>query len=112
MSGLELLRLHPAVDRAEDRHDAADDAACGESGDPDDDRNDPLRLLSGDDVADTSEQKKVEDQNDDRILRRLRRVDEIAAAGAAARSVRWWWSRRGVGIARCVHLHFLRNVSE
>src|SRR5207253_962777 len=97
MAGLQLLRLQVTVHGRGDGHDAGADAAGEEAQAPEDDGHDALRLLADDDVADAADDEEVQDHHENRILRRLLRVDETAATtGRAGRGRGRGWRRRGV----------------
>src|SRR5687767_816614 len=93
---LELLGLKIAVDRRYER----DDGAAGTARDEQqnhigDDGHDAFGLLTHDDVADAAGQQQVQHENQNRIFRRSRRVNEVTA-GAGRRAARrrgrgWWW---------------------
>ena len=63
------------------RPERADTRERAEADDPYDDGHGPLGLLTQDDVADAAEGEQIENHDQDRVLRWLRRIDEITAAG-------------------------------
>src|ERR1041385_6504736 len=89
---LELLRLQVAVDGGDDGDQPRDRAAQRRhpTDDPGDDGHDAFVLLPNHEVADTAGGDEVEYQDEDRIFRRLLRLDEGTAAGRGGR-------RRGRG---------------